>query len=76
MFTRIRREDGAATLEFGMVLPILLLLAAMTFPLLKAGYEYIVFSRAVAHGVRYASRADENARRTADGALTRRPTTS
>jgi hypothetical protein len=77
MFTRVRREDGAATLEFGLVLPILLVLAAMTFPLLKAGYEYIALTRAVSHGIRYASRADENARYAPDGVtLTRRPTAS
>jgi hypothetical protein len=77
MFTRMRREDGAATLEFGLVLPILLLLVGMTFPLLKAGYEYIAISRAVSHGIRYASRADENVRYASDGVtLTRRPTAS
>lgn len=77
MFSRLRREEGAATLEFGLVLPILLILVAMTFPLLKAGYEYIAISRAVSHGIRFASRADENARYAPDGVtLTRRPTTS
>jgi hypothetical protein len=77
MLSRLRREDGAAALEFGLVLPILLIVAAMTFPLLKAGYEYIALSRAVSHGVRYASRADENARYAPDGVtLTRRPTAS
>ncbi|MDQ4148855.1 MAG: pilus assembly protein [Actinomycetota bacterium] len=69
----LRREEGAAALEFGLVLPILVLLAALTFPLLKAGYEYIVLSRAVSHGIRYASRADENPRPGPAG-LTRRPT--
>ncbi|HEX2258705.1 MAG TPA: hypothetical protein VHJ40_03075 [Actinomycetota bacterium] len=74
MLARFRRDDGASTLEFGLVVPILMVLMAMTFPLLKAGYEYIVLSRAVSHGIRYASRADENPRVGPTGELTRRPT--
>jgi hypothetical protein len=70
----LRREEGASILEFGIVFPILLLLMAMTFPLLKGGYEYISLSRAVASGVRYASRTDENVRVGPSGTLTRRPT--
>ncbi|MGH2769039.1 MAG: TadE/TadG family type IV pilus assembly protein, partial [Actinomycetota bacterium] len=70
----LRRDDGASTLELGLVFPVLLLLAALTFPLVKAGYEYIVVSRAVAHGLRYATKTDENARIGPSGELTRRPT--
>ena len=76
MFGRLRREEGASALEFALVLPILMVLVSMSFPLIKSGYEYIVLSRAVAHGVRYAARADVNARYAEDGTtLTRRPST-
>lgn len=72
MVTRKRREEGAAALEFGLVLPILLVIVTGMAPLVKAGYEYMVIQRAVAHGVRYASRADVNPRRDG-GTVTRRP---
>lgn len=70
----VRREEGAASMELGIVLPILLILLALVAPLVKAGFEYMVLQRAVAHGVRYASRADVNARRLPDGrSYSRRP---
>jgi Flp pilus assembly protein TadG len=72
MVTRKRREDGAAALEFGLVLPILLVIVTGMAPLVKAGYEYMVLQRAVSHGVRFASRADVNPR-SDGGTLTRRP---
>jgi hypothetical protein len=77
MLRRLQRDDGASTLEFGLVLPILMILVAMSFPIIKAGYEYIVLSRAVSHGIRYASRADVNVRYASDGVtLTRRPSSA
>lgn len=74
MMRRLRRsEDGAAALEFGLILPILLVFLAFVAPLVKYGYDYMVLQRAAAHGVRYASRADVNVRERADGTLGRRP---
>lgn len=69
----VRREEGAASMELGIVLPILLILLALVAPLVKAGFEYMVLQRAVAHGVRYASRADVNAHIAPDGSYSRRP---
>lgn len=70
---RLRRnEQGIAVVEFSMVLPILLVFLALAGPLAKFGYDYMVVQRAASHGVRFASRADVNAR-SADGALVRRP---
>lgn len=70
---RLREERGGATVEFGLLLPLLLLLLVAAAPVLRAGWEYMVLDRAVSHGVRYASRVDVNAR-TYSGGLTRRPT--
>lgn len=70
---RLRAESGGATMEFALLLPLLMLLLATAAPVVKAGWEYMVLDRAVAHGVRYASRVDVNAR-TFSGGLTRRPT--
>lgn len=72
MLTRRRSEEGGATVEFALVLPILLAMIVFMAPLVKAGYEYMVLQRAVAHGVRFASRADVNPRNDG-GVLTRRP---
>lgn len=69
----MRREEGAAALEFGIILPILLVLLAFLAPVVKFGYDYMVLQRAVAHGVRYASRADINPTVRSDGSLGRRP---
>ncbi|HEX2052254.1 MAG TPA: TadE/TadG family type IV pilus assembly protein [Actinomycetota bacterium] len=69
----LRREEGAAALEFGIILPILLALLAFVAPLVKFGYDYMVIQRAVSHGVRYASRADVNPTVRSDGSLGRRP---
>lgn len=76
MKSKIADEKGASTVELGMLLPVLMVLLAVTVPLIRAGWEYMVVSRAVSHGVRYASRADVNPRVSSPGALTRRPTTS
>ena len=77
MHTIVRREDGAAAMELGIVLPLLLVLMAFVAPLVKFGYDYMVIQRAAAHGVRFASRADVNVRYAEDGVtLTRRPTPS
>jgi len=73
LLPRLRREEGISALELGLVLPVLLVIFALTVPLVKAGFEYITLSRATAHGVRFATRVDPNARSSADG-LTRRPT--
>lgn len=73
MLRRIRREDGAAAVEFAMILSILLLLFSFVAPIVKSGYEYMVLQRAVSHGVRYASRVDVNPRSDGAGGLTRRP---
>jgi Flp pilus assembly protein TadG len=70
---RVRDDSGAATLEFGVLLPLLLLLLVAAVPVIKAGWEFMILDRAVAHGVRYASRVDVNAR-SFSGGLTRRPT--
>jgi hypothetical protein len=75
MYARLRRDDGASTLELGLVVPVLLLLLVTVMPLVKAGWEYMVVSRASAHGIRYATRVDANARVSSGGFLTRRPTT-
>ncbi len=70
-----RREEGAAAVELGIILPILLVLLAFVAPLIKFGYDYMILQRAASHGVRFASRADANVRYAEDdGALTRRPT--
>lgn len=69
----LRGESGGATIELGALLPVLMLLLVAAAPLIKAGWEFTVLDRAVAHGVRYASRVDVNAR-TYSGGLTRRPT--
>ena len=69
-----RRDDGVSTLELGMVLPVLLLLLTVVMPIVKAGWEYMVVSRASAHGIRYATRVEPNARISDAGTLTRRPT--
>lgn len=66
-----RREEGASTVELAIVLPMLLLLIASIAPLVKTGYEYMVVQRAVAHGVRFATRVDANA---TVAVPTRRPT--
>lgn len=68
-----RREEGAAALELGIILPLLLVFLAFVSPLIKFGYEYMVLQRAAAHGVRFATRADVNPRLGPDGTLTRRP---
>lgn len=68
-----KREEGASTVELAIVLPMLLLLIASIAPLVRTGYEYMVVQRAVAHGVRYATRVDANAVAGPTG-LTRRPT--
>lgn len=73
---RLRRnEQGAAAVEFSMILPLLLVFIAMVGPLAKFGYDYMVVQRAASHGVRFASRADVNSR-LADGTLVRRPSPS
>ena len=69
----MRREEGAAAVEFGIILPILLVLLAFVAPFIKFGYDYMVLQRAVSHGVRYASRADVNPVERSDGSLGRRP---
>jgi Flp pilus assembly protein TadG len=69
-----RHEDGMAALELGLLLPILLLLLAFVVPVVQAGWEYMVVSRAASHGVRYATRVDTNPRMSPAGYLTRRPT--
>jgi hypothetical protein len=61
-------------LELGLLLPVLLLLLVIVIPLVQGGWEYIVVSRAASHGIRYATRADANARVSSEGFLTRRPT--
>lgn len=74
MLRRIRGgEEGAAAVEFGLILPIMLVLLAFVAPIVKSGYEYMVLQRAVSHGVRYASRVDVNPRSDGAGGLTRRP---
>lgn len=72
MPSRRHGEDGAATVEFALILPILLVIVALMAPLVRAGYEYMVLQRAVSHGVRFASRADVNPRNDG-GTWTRRP---
>jgi Flp pilus assembly protein TadG len=72
MLRRTRREDGAAAVEFAIVLPLLLVFLALVAPLVQFGYEYMVLQRAASHGVRYASRADVNPR-VVEGGPTRRP---
>ena len=60
-------------MEFGLIVPVLLVMLAFVAPLIKFGYDYMVVQRAVSHGVRYASRADVNPQVRADGSLGRRP---
>lgn len=69
----LRREEGVSIVELAFVLPIFLIVLAVTVPIVKAGWDYVSLTNATAHGVRYASRADVNARESPDG-LTRRPT--
>lgn len=68
------RDEGSATLELGLVVPVLMLILVTVVPLVNAGWEYIVVSRAAAHGIRYATRVDTNVRVSPSGDLTRRPT--
>lgn len=74
---RIRLEHGISSLEFGLILPVLMLVLTASVPILQAGWSYLTLSRATAAGVRYASRADTNARQFSDcderSGLTRRP---
>lgn len=74
---RLRDEHGVSSLEFGLILPVLMLVLSATVPILQAGWSYLTLSRAAAAGVRYASRADTNAREFSDcdarSGLTRRP---
>lgn len=70
----LRREEGASALETGLLLPVLLLLLVAVIPIVKAGWEYMVVSRASAHGIRYATRVESNVRMSDAGYLTRRPT--
>jgi Flp pilus assembly protein TadG len=72
----LRREDGVSAVELGLLLPVLLMLLTVAMPLIKGGWEYMVVSRAAAHGIRYATRADPNSHLTSGGMLTRRPTTA
>lgn len=69
----LRREEGSAAMELGLVIPVLLVLLAFVAPLIKFGYDYMVVQRAASHGVRYASRADVNPQLRTDGSLGRRP---
>lgn len=69
----VRREEGSAAVEFGIILPLLLVFLALVAPVIKFGYDYMVLQRAVSHGVRYASRADVNPVARADGSNGRRP---
>ena len=73
MMRRVLSDDGASAIEFAFALPVLLILFVASVPLVKAGWHYVVLDRAVAGGVRYAARADANARAYGSG-LTRRPT--
>jgi Flp pilus assembly protein TadG len=70
---RLGAEDGISAIQFAFVLPILMLLLVVVAPLVKAGWEYHVLTRATSHGIRYATRVDTNARMSEAG-LTRRPT--
>lgn len=73
MRARLRsRDEGASTLELGLVLPVVMLIVTITIPVVQAGWSYLVLSRATSAGIRYATRTDENAR-TAGGTLVRRP---
>jgi Flp pilus assembly protein TadG len=76
MVRRTRGEQGAAAVEFAIIVSILLMLFTMVVPIVKSGYEYMVLQRAVSHGVRFASRADVNPRVSDSGTLTRRPSVS
>lgn len=74
MHTLGRREDGTAAVELGIILPLLMVFLAFVAPLVKFGYDYMGLQRVAAHGVRFASRADANARVSDDGSsFTRRP---
>lgn len=70
------RDAGSATLELGLLIPVLMLILVTVIPLAIAGWEYMVVSRATSHGVRYATRVDTNARPEPSGGLTRRPTSA
>lgn len=77
MSSRLGRDEGSATVELGIVLPVLLILIAGVAPLIKFGLEYMVLTRAVSHGLRYATRVDSNAHYIHDGVtLSRRPSAS
>jgi Flp pilus assembly protein TadG len=73
MVRRTRGEEGAAAVEFAIIVSILLMLFTIVAPIVRSGYEYMVLQRAVSHGVRFASRADVNPRVSDSGTLTRRP---
>jgi hypothetical protein len=70
----MRDDRGLSSLELGLVLPIVMLVLTVTVPVVQAGWSYLQLSRATAAGIRYATRADENARPSPSGTLTRRPT--
>ncbi len=71
---KLRRDDGVSSVELGLLLPVLMLLLTVALPLVKGGWEYMVVSRATAHGIRYATRTDPNVHAAPGGLLTRRPT--
>lgn len=71
----VSRESGSAAMELGIMLPALLLFIASLAPVFRFGFDYMAVSRAVAHGVRYASRVNPEAEYAPDlVTLTRRPT--
>jgi hypothetical protein len=70
----VKRDDGVSTVELAFIVPFLLLLMTTVIPIVKAGWEYMAVSRATAHGIRYATRVETNARYSPAGDLTRRPT--
>jgi hypothetical protein len=74
--TRVRRGDdrGVAALEMGILTSVLLLLAFGALPLYSMLRASQSVSKSSAATLRYATSVASNARRNADGSLSRRPT--
>ena len=71
MSARTRRDSGAAAVELGVLLALMMLVAAFVYPLGQAFYEKIRIGRASGDAIRFATAAPNSP---AYGSTGRRPT--